>query len=72
MPAELVGSGENVAGGFIGRGRPMHQAAGGPWEITSQQDIGASTNQDPRLQVNHSSDPRCECIGPSDPRTEIH
>ncbi len=41
MPSEIVGAGENVAGGFVTKGRPMYHAAGGPFEITQQQEIGA-------------------------------
>lgn len=79
MPAELVGAGENVAGGFAGHGRPQYNSAGGPWEITSQQEIGASggnpsghaSMDNDRTETFKSDDPRCECIPSYDPRTEV-
>ena len=74
MPAEMIGAGENVAGGIRTARRPMYHAAGGPNEITQQQDIGASSggaSANPRTEWISSADPRCECISPIDPRTEV-
>lgn len=77
MPAELVGAGENVSGGFRGRGRPQYMSSGGPWDLSQPLDIGSSNSIDPRIMNNDrtttskSADPRCECIGSSDPRTEV-
>lgn len=79
MPAEMIGAGENVAGGMMSRGRPMHHAAGGPWEITQEQEIGAGVGNpsghasmdNDRTTTNKSADPRCQCVPPYDPRTEV-
>lgn len=80
MPSEMIGAGENVSGGFQGRGRPMYNAAGGPWEITQQQEIGAgvgnpsghaSMDNDRTTTAHAGQDPRCQCIAPYDPRTQV-
>jgi hypothetical protein len=68
MPDFMVPASVNQAGGMVSR-KP--RTAGGPWEITQQQDIGASNTIDPRLEEYHSSDPRCQCVRPYDPRTEV-
>jgi len=69
MPDFMVPASVNQAGGMVSK-KP--RTAGGPWEISSEQDIGPSaTNPVNRTEWVKSYDPRCECVGPSDPRTEV-
>ncbi len=73
MPAEMVPSSANVAGGF--RSQPHPHSPSGPWTMTEDvSDIGTSNSPEgggvaSAMQINHP-DPRCQCLGPSDPRTE--